>query len=59
MQDHAKELRTGLGMPITKSLIEAHGGIIRVESEVGKGTTLPMSLAIKSAKLSPTLITEI
>ncbi len=30
---------TGLGLPLTKSLIEAHGGSLNLESEVGVGTT--------------------
>jgi diguanylate cyclase (GGDEF)-like protein len=35
---------TGLGLPITKSLIEAHKGQIRVESEVGKGSIFTFTL---------------
>lgn len=40
---------TGLGMPITKSLVEAHNGQIWLESQVGVGTTfyftLPLSIS--------------
>ncbi|MBP6298500.1 MAG: HAMP domain-containing histidine kinase [Anaerolineae bacterium] len=46
---------SGLGMPITKSLVEAHGGQIRLESEVGAGTTFTVTLPISSKILSPTL----
>jgi diguanylate cyclase (GGDEF)-like protein len=35
---------TGLGLPITKSLIETHKGQIRVESEVGKGSIFTFTL---------------
>ena len=35
---------TGLGLPITKSLIEMHGGSFALESTVGEGTTARMTL---------------
>ena len=31
---------TGLGLPIAKGLIEAHGGGLRIESEIGRGTAV-------------------
>jgi len=46
---------TGLGMPIAKSLTEAHGGSIWLESELGKGATFFVSLPIKSDLLAPTM----
>lgn len=35
---------TGLGLAIVKHLIEAHGGSIEADSEVGKGTTIRFTL---------------
>jgi signal transduction histidine kinase len=46
---------TGLGMPISKSLAEAHGGRLWFESELGKGTKFYVSLPIKSTELMPVL----
>lgn len=44
---------TGLGLSVSKGIIEKHGGDIRVESEVGKGTVFYVSLPI--AKIPATL----
>ena len=37
---------SGLGLAIAKSLVEAHGGTIRAESQLGRGTTIRFSLPI-------------
>jgi signal transduction histidine kinase len=39
---------TGLGMPISKSLVEAHGGRIWLESELNCGTTFYINLPLKA-----------
>jgi len=37
----------GLGMSIVKRIVEAHRGSVRVESELGKGSTFTVTLPIK------------
>jgi signal transduction histidine kinase len=49
---------TGLGMPISKNLTEAHGGRLWLTSEVNKGSTFCVALPIKAAHLTPTLIPQ-
>ena len=40
---------TGLGMPITKSIVEMMNGNIEVESEKGVGTTFTVTLTLKNS----------
>ncbi len=42
----AQAVSSGLGLYITKGIIEAHGGKISIQSEVGKGTTATLTLPV-------------
>ena len=42
-----KPMGTGLGTQIVKNVVDAHGGVIWVESEPGKGTTITFKVPLR------------
>jgi signal transduction histidine kinase len=48
MANRRRHLGTGLGMPVTRALVELHGGRVDVESELGEGTTFIFTLPLFS-----------
>ena len=46
---------TGLGLAACRNIIEAHGGKIRVESAIGKGTRFVLKLPVKQPVKSPVM----
>jgi two-component system cell cycle sensor histidine kinase PleC len=48
---HAKAQQgTGLGLALTKSLVEMHGGTLDLQSAPGQGTTVSFTLPIRQSR---------
>lgn len=48
----ANKTGTGIGLALTKGIVELHRGTIRVESQLGKGTSFIVSLQLGNAHFS-------
>jgi signal transduction histidine kinase len=47
--DGSRHRGAGLGLPLVKSFVELHGGRVRVDSVIGRGTTVTCDFPIDQA----------
>ncbi|NRZ87770.1 signal transduction histidine kinase [Clostridium beijerinckii] len=45
-----KSIGAGLGLVISNNIIDMHNGILKIDSEYGKGTTVTISLPLENFK---------